>query len=242
MRYWRLICALGLILAAATGAKAANDGWSGELTPYFWAPGVKGDVTIRNQTASPDTNMKDIITEVHGGFSFLGSVDYKRAVGYIQGDWARMSNDRDVSTRLGSGTAHAKTDFLDYTFAGGRRFDGFNEKSSFDLMAGLRYTHLQTEVTLGRIDVSDDRDLVDGVAVIRPRYQFASWVTFSPTFSVGGGQSDFTYELSPQIQFDFVNNISARVGYRRLHYKVHNDNGSFDGAIHGFMLGLGYKF
>jgi len=235
------LAALGLILATATGAKASNDGWSGEITPYFWAPGIKGDVTIRNRTAAPDTNMKDIFDHVHGGFSFLGSVDYQRWVGYAQGDWARLSNDQDVATAAGKGTIHAKSDFHDYTFAGGRRFDGFNEKSSIDVMAGIRFTHLDTELTGFGLDASDDRNLVDGVAVFRPRYQFADWVALSPTFSLGGGQSDFTYELSPQFQFDYKS-LSARIGYRRLHYKFHNDNGSFDGALHGFLLGVGYKF
>jgi hypothetical protein len=239
----RIACLLGAALlltaAAARPARADDDKMTGEFTPYFWGAGVKGDVTVRGRTASPDVSFGDLFDHSHGAFSFLGSADYKRNVGYIQMDWMRFKNDRDT---VQFGNAHTNTDFVDSTFAGGRRIDGWNEKSSFDLMAGLRYTHLNNELEVGGFSGRMDRDLIDGVAVVRPRYQLSRIFWFSPTMSVGAGQSDFTYELSPQFQYDFSHGWMGRIGYRRLHYKVHNDNGAFDGAIHGFIVGLGYNF
>lgn len=233
-----ILCLAALALAAVPRARASDDGLSGEFTPYLWGAGIKGDITVKDRTASPDFSFSDLITKVHGGFSFLSAADYKRWVGYVQMDWSRLEGDRD--TRFGN--AHTKVDFVDSTFAAGRRFDGFDAKSSFDLMGGLRYTHLHTNLTVASFDGSNDSDLIDAVAVFRPRYQFTPSFSFSPTVSLGGGQSDFTYELAPQFQYDFANRLTARVGYRRLHYKVHNDNGSFDGAMHGFIVGLGLKF
>lgn len=235
---WKWPLLVAALAIAAPGARASNDGWSGEFTPYFFGAGAKGDVTVRNRTVSPDITFDDLFKKVHGGFSFLSSADYERLVGYVQMDWFRLKDDQST----GLGNAHLDTDFVDSTFAGGRRFDGFNDKSSVDVMAGLRYTHVSNHLTVAAFDGSSRRDLIDGVAVLRPRYRFLSRLSFSPTVSLGAGQSDFTYELSPQFQFDFTKNLLARVGYRRLHYKFHDVNGAFDGALHGFIVGVGYQF
>ncbi len=68
-------------------------------------------------------------------------------------------------------------------------------------------------------------------------------LAFNPTLAFGGGgDSELIYELQPQFQYQFTDNLALRVGYRRMYYDVKGDRGEFDGVIHGAMLGLGLKF
>ena len=55
----------------------------------------------------------------------------------------------------------------------------------------------------------------------------------------GGGDSKLTYELQPNLQYQFSNLIAARLGYRRLYYDYKGDKADFDGTFQGFTLGLG---
>lgn len=235
---FRSALAIAAISLTAARVKAADDKLSGDFTPYYWGTGIKGTVTVGNRTANPDVSIGDVFDHSHGGFSFLSSLDYKRAAGYVQMDWAKLDNDRPA----GNATVHTNTDFVDANFAGGYRFDGFDDKSSIDVMAGLKYTYVSTELQVANFSGTQNRDLIDAIAVLRPRYQFTPKFLFNPTFVFGGGQSDFVYELSPQFEYDFTEHFLGRVGYRRLHYKTHDTHGSLDLDMDGFIVGLGLKF
>ena len=54
--------------------------------------------------------------------------------------------------------------------------------------------------------------------------------------------SDLTYELQPQFQYDISKTMSARFGYRRLYYDIKNERSSMDVTFSGFIVGLGFIF
>ncbi|MGB7755331.1 MAG: hypothetical protein WBL23_04635 [Salinisphaera sp.] len=83
-------------------------------------------------------------------------------------------------------------------------------------------------------------ETTDAVLVFRPSLPLQARWRFNPTMSIGGGDSDLTYELWAKFQFQIANNVAMRIGYRRLYYKIDNGNeNKWDGSMHGIMLGLG---
>lgn len=48
-------------------------------------------------------------------------------------------------------------------------------------------------------------DLFDPVLVARLKFPMNDWITFDPIIAIGGGgDSEFIYELQPQLEFQFT--------------------------------------
>jgi len=243
-------------LANSANAKTDQEGLQFELTPYIWALGIDGKLTIDDSTAHFNRDFSDIVENLDFGGSALGVVSYNRFVVFAQYDYLSLSADGKArgnivpdqiivppGTKV-SGDYDAKIG----TYAGGYRFDTFG-KNWVDVMFGWR--DLNQDIKLGALGqhASDSRNVGDWIVMLRPSFQISERWRFNPTFSYGvSGDSDTTYELQPQIQYQFSDNFAARFGYRSLNYRVSEGkraNGNFnelDGSISGLILGLGWTF
>jgi hypothetical protein len=74
------------------------------------------------------------------------------------------------------------------------------------------------------------------------RRQLSRNWTFSPTMSIGAGDSDLTWELSPQFVYDCDCGFDVRVGYRNLNYDFEKGSDSMDLTIKGPVIGVGFSF
>ena len=238
----KIAMAAGLSLAAGmtafgAGAPANNNDWHLELTPYLWAAGINADVTVHNQGFTIDQKFKDLVQHVDAGAALLAVAQKDRWQVYAQGDYVSMNPD---DNRAGiEGEIDANTAILTGGF--GYEFDGFNDKSKIAVLVGARYTHMDNEVILnGHSSGQQNSDIVDALLILRPRYNFTDKFRFSPTMNIGAGDSDLTYELQPEFQYDITDAMSVRFGYRRVHYKEEfSDHSEFDGSMSGFIVGLG---
>ena len=79
----------------------------------------------------------------------------------------------------------------------------------------------------------------DAVVIVHPCFPFGGKWSFNPSFTLGAGDSDFTYELQPVFAYTFNERWAGRVGYRYLHYEVDGDHGEFDGSFSGAIFGIG---
>jgi len=78
---------------------------------------------------------------------------------------------------------------------------------------------------------------------VRPCVPITQKLRFNPTFAVGAGDSDLTWELQPCVQYQFTDHMGVRFGYRRVHYDVEGDHGNtFDAAFQGFFVGASLLF
>jgi hypothetical protein len=228
---------------AAGSVWAADDGWSFEVTPYVWFVGMDGDVEVKGTKADVDVGFEDLIDKVDIGGSLLTVVQKGRWVNWLQLDYYELSDDETVD-KIGGAKVEVESDTLLLTAATGIQVDGWSEGQTFDILLGVRYAGMDNELTISGVGSRDDSsDIYDAVLVIRPSFPIGKRWRFNPTLSIGTGDSDLTYELQPQFQYSFNETWAARVGYRRLYYDVEGDRGiSFDGALHGFILGIGAVF
>lgn len=224
----------------SNSAFADHKGWSFELTPYAWLAGIDADITAGARTAEVDAGFDDLIDKVDLAASLLGIAQYDQWVMYGQFDYMELSEDGDL--RDGGGV-EVSSDFLLATIAFGYQFDGFWEDSTFDVLFGVRYSNLDNQIDIGDSSVNSGSDIFDGLVMLRPSFYLSENWRLNPVFSVGTGDSDFIYELHPQVQYSISETIKLRVGYRRVGYDYTNENNvKYDGSIHGLTIGLGGVF
>jgi len=234
-----------LVLLPITAGAQIERRVSGELVPYFWAVGVDGDAEIRGRDVDIDYDFEDTWDHLEFGGSILGVFRHGRWVGWGQLDYIDLKND-DIGARLGVVRipGELNTTALIWTLAGGYQIGGFRHGQTFDVMLGVRGLHLELDLDVaGLANASKDEDFHDVVLVVRPDLPLSARWRFNPTASIGAGDSELTWELWPQFEFEITDTWVTRVGYRTLHYDIDGDNGnSFDAAFNGFTIGLGGKF
>jgi hypothetical protein len=222
-----------------------------ELTPYFWAAGIDGKAQVGMRRVHFNQNFSDLIQHVDAGFMVLGIVSYDRFVVYGDYDYIRLSSDGKIGRDLivPSGTKAGVDGNLGlWTVAGGYRFDTFGA-NTIDVMIGMRKLSLDNSLKALGTKVSNDSSLTDTIVMLRPSIRMTDHWRFNPTLSYGiAGDSDTTYELMPQLQYQFADSFALRFGYKRLYYKeVGGPKNTprfelIDGSLAGFFVGVGWTF
>ena len=228
---------------AATPAQAAEKEWNVEVMPYLWASGIKGDLNVGGQDINVDASFSDLLEMMEIGGGLLMRAERSQWVLWTQVDYMAMNTDK-----LDDPPEHARLDSNTTIFTGaiGRNFGGSGGRSSVDVLVGVRYIEFDDKLrfdTLGTFN--RDRSFTDPVIIVRPSFRLSERWRLNPTFSYGdGGDSESTYELQPQIQFQMTEKVALRFGYRKLHYKIENSsNGNgFDGSFEGVLIGIGGTF
>lgn len=248
---WQIRTAVAAIAAGSvlcsSVAFAQEDAWGFEVTPYLWAAGIDGDVTIRGHEAEVDAGFDDLIDVVDIAGALLGVAYRNHFVMWTQLDYVATDTDElDADEQPAGGKLQLESDMFMGTLAFGYRLGEPNDRRTVDVLLGVRYLDVENELTLeslGRFDHS--RDYLDPVLIARPSFRFSDRWRFNPTFSIGaGGDSELTWEVQPQLQFQIKDHLALRFGYRNLHYDIESDGGfnEFDASYQGFMIGLGGTF
>ncbi len=237
--------------ASVYADETRTEGLSLELTPYFWAAGADGKISARGQTAHFDRSFSDIIKNTDAAFMGLGVISYNRFVLYADYDYLGLSD--DVKTKNGvvvpTGTkVKGELNMGVGTYAAGYRFDTFGE-NTMDVLFGVQLTDLQPKVKIAGQTFSNKSNLTDTVVMLRPSFQISEKWRFNPTLAYGiSGDSDTTYSMMPQVQYQFSNAFAARFGYKKLYYKEsdgskgNNTYQQFDGDVSGMFIGVGWTF
>lgn len=244
------LLAIGTARAQAPAIAPANTGWKGELTPYAWLAGLEGDITVKGRNVEFEKDFSDIIDMVELGGSLLGVAQYDRFLVWGQVDYFSMStSELDVDDQPKAGSLDSK--MLLGEMAVGYQVDGWLEGQTFDLLVGARILQVENELNLNSgASAEKDVDAVDPIFVVRPSIRvFPSKIDglrFNPTMAVGGGgDSELVYEMQPQLQYQITENCAARIGYRRVGYKVEGDknkDNELDFSLSGLIVGAGFTF
>ena len=241
MKTARNVMAVGGILLAVASVVTAQDEWSFEVTPYFWAAGVEGDAEVQGRDVEIDESFSDIFDAVDAGGGLMTVAQRGSFVVWGQFDYVGMDTDQlDPAPAGGS----IQTDSFLGALAVGFQFKGPLEGSTIDLLGGIQYATIENDLEITGVGSGDDTlDIVDGIIVVRPNVRLTEKWRFNPTFSVGAGDSDLTWEVQPNFQYQFSDNMALRLGYRRLHYDIEGDRGNtLDAAFQGLIVGVSLLF
>lgn len=162
--------------------------WRVRATPYMWALGTSGSLTIRNETVGADTTLIDAMTRSSAfPIAFMGRIDASNGPWSAYGDFAFVrlrfadsflnlrSPTADILVGL-SGSGHLRQTLgigeagVGYELARFHQTTGnANAYTAFDAYAGARYGNMSAKIDLTSFGVAGSQYLGEQQAIIVQR-------------------------------------------------------------------------
>jgi len=223
------------------------DKWQFQFSPYLWIAGVKGRAGLGNLVVDVDAGLTDEHVDLN--FGLMGTFEARKHRFVILTDfqYSSLGSDRATPGPLFSNAeADFKTFVLDPKF--GYRIIDNPEKGAFvDVLGGIRYWHIKTDLTfntglLSSVTASRSRSWVDGAGGIRGKRHLTPRIFLTGEADLGGGGSNLSYQLFGGVGVLVGKRYALVAGYRDLDVNYNKDGFLFDNALHGPIFGLGIKF
>ena len=236
---------VSVLTANAHADETLTEGLNFELTPYFWAAGIDGKLDIGGESVHFNRDFSDLWDNTDAAFMGLAVISYNRFVLYVDYDYLSLSNKehtrRGVLVPIGTKVT-ADTDLNVGTYGGGYRFNTFG-KNTIDVLIGAQLTDVDEKIKAAGAKFENKDSITDTVVMLRPSLQFSEHWRFNPTLAYGiSGDSDTTYSLMPQLQYQVADSFALRIGYKRLYYKFKNNGNELNSSFSGPFVGLGWTF
>lgn len=216
--------------------------WDWRVTPFFWAAGIDGDVTVANLESDVDTSFSDILDMLD--FAGLVHVEAHQPGYALFADVVYLSMEPDGGTSpLGAEIdVDAESLFAEVGFI----WKVFGEGES-GIEAGLRY--YDQEVTLDTVNIAEierGKSWTDGFVGFRYHRPLRGAWSFLARANVGAGGSDLAWSLTPMLVRDFEGGNRFILGLRRLDvdYEDETENGlafSMDVSYSGLVVGYTFN-
>jgi hypothetical protein len=246
--------------AASLGKSAATSPWGFNLSPYMWLPGISGDLSAEQQSASVDVSFIDIVDKSRRfPLGFMGHFEahYERFGFFVDGVYTNMKLN-PVLERLSNGVT-SELGIMDYGLmyrifgATAAEIPGLQGKTrpiALDVRAGARTIWLDNSVELAvpsgivRRDFSSSKSFTSPIIGGRLIVDFTPhwFVLASGDFGGFGAQNvNFTGSILGALGyrttfFDIPSSVEA--GYKALFINVDNDTVSAKTTLDGPFIGL----
>ena len=262
-----IILVIGLVFICSSAYCQEDDPclkkekWEFSFTPYFNANSMDVDSTVNGMTASLDLDFSDIVDhfDVWGvaaifearkgrwGILFNGNyVDIKGEYNLVPPIIDKI--DVDIQQAIVDGA-------LSYRLFEGPLRKGCYLRTTFDVLAGARYSYLKQEIsprfnsglsrTLGK-----SKDWVEplvGAKMFVRLTKKLSWMAMGNISGFGvGSASDKTWDFTTGFDFRLFENASLKLAYRIYDIDYSNGSGTeefgLDGRLEGPWLGMSFYF
>ncbi|HWC77791.1 MAG TPA: hypothetical protein VG778_10025 [Blastocatellia bacterium] len=231
----------------AEPVQSGSDGWAFQLSPYIFMPAIKGTAGVGAFTADVDARFVDIIDEAN--FAFMAAFEARKNKFMILTDMMYI-NLSDSAGTPGPLFSSVKVDFKAFILdpeVGYRVVE--KERASLDLLGGIRYWHLKTTLDF-RAGILPERqeerskNWVDVIGGVRGRARLSTRWFLTGKADLGGGGSDFSWQLFGGAGVDVNRRVSLIFGYRHLdvNYDDEDTGFVFDVAMKGPIIGFGFRF
>lgn len=222
-----------------------------EVTPYFWAIGINGDVTAGGREADVDVDFGDIWDNLDIAFALRAEAWYGKWMFFIDGSYLQVSDDNN--TMLGKLEVELDSTMLDFGL-GYRVWEtafGTDDGQSVavDLYGGGRYIDMEVDIELdGRRDVDKSKDWLDPIVGAQVTWKpHVRWAILARGDIGGfGAGSEFTWSAFGGVNYRFTDWFSATVGYKALGFDYEDGSGNrkveFDLVVHGPFVGVTFSF
>jgi opacity protein-like surface antigen len=245
------------------GTDGPTDGgseWRFDLFAAAWVPvKVKGDFTLAGTKTVVNLDLDDILDALdgifEGGFNFTND---EWSILFF-GLWVKLGADATTRSLLGEIDTNLDFELAILDVAVGRRLGNWSLGDSdtatwgVDLLGGLRYWSLDTEVTVrgsvGILDVNAEEsdNWVDPFVGARLLFHFSDKVSLALRADIGGfsigSAADLSWQLAALGKFKLSDNVDLLAGYRYV--DVDWDRGSsteYDFYLHGPIIGVSIVF
>jgi hypothetical protein len=227
-------------------SQPSSEGWEVQTTPYLWGMSIHGRIGVGDRTADVDASFGNILDHLHFAFMNLAEATWnKQFVVLTDLVYADLRGYRATPGPLFSGVNPNQKLLLLSPEGGYRILD--KSEGSVDLIGGIRYWHLKTELqfqpgVLPGIDAEGTRGWVDGILGLRGKAYLPKRWWVSGYGDLGGGGSNFTYQIIGTAGVDIHKHYALVLGYRYLNVDYDKDRFLFDTAMKGPVFGFTFKF
>jgi hypothetical protein len=241
-----VLLVLTLAAPAAQAQSVYSEDWEWNLTPYYlWLPTMRGDAVVMGTPAPIDIRPGDVIEDLGFVFDFRLEGGQKANGFWVDATYLNLVPEEETP----GGTVETDIDITLAEAFGFYRFTGPGARSAADLTYGVRYWHIEPEVTIpGNPKVSGDQDWVDGAVGLRLLTNLDNkekWL-FTLRGDVGGGGSSFTWSSSLLFIRRFGGRVSLLLGYRAIDVDYSEGSGStlfvFDVKMEGVLAGFNIQW
>lgn len=240
----RAVLFAGILLSGisiASAQTAEESGWNFNITPYFWAIAIDGDIGVGDITVPIEQSFSDAWDRLEFGGMLAAEANKDKVILLLSGSYVNI--DDKESTPLGTFRAEVEQAIV-------QAAAGYNliEKPKLALDAGVGgryiYSDLDLNVPIDRPDISRSIDWADPVVFARVTYHFTEQCYSVLIGDIGGFgvSSDLTAQIYALAGYSFTETVSLLLGYRYLYYDYEDDGISYDVAQEGFMTGLQFSF
>lgn len=236
-----------LPVTAPQPAPASATGWTFSFSPYFWAAGLNGKSQVFGlPTVDVSQSFGDILSDLDFAFMAAGDARYDRYSLFTDMSYVKISTSQATPRGILADSAALKS--VTFTTMLGAAYTVYEDRQTrFDVLAGARYWHAETTVSLsggliGSLSRSDEGNWVDGLAGVKGSYSFSDTVYVTGWGMIGAGGADLDWDVLGAIGYKFNNTISAEAGYRAQGVNYSSDGFTYDMIQHGPILGMTIRF
>lgn len=234
--------AIALTIAATLPA-AAQD-WSGQITPYLWAPGLGGDLTPFSgaPTLSFDSSISEVLKDSDGAFFLSAYARRDRLV--LMGDISSSSSSKSGMLPVGL-PAEGKLKQRSITLLAGWRAVT-NDRMTLDVLAGARAWDVKSSIKVagGMIHAAPGKDFIDPILALRSNIALSpDWsLILYGDFGAFGGGSENTSQIVATANYRVNDNLHVSAGYRQLSVDYRSGGTRVDVTMAGPLLGVTWRF
>ena len=236
------------LLSLSSYSEAKSDEWEFTIAPYLFALSLEGDVATvpGSSPAGIDVPFDDLLENLDG--AIMGQFEARKGKFAIVADtyYSQISTDSGTPGSFHSGLDY-EMDLFYMTLGGSYRVIE-DETIKLDLIAGVRFTYLDNQLTLEpgirpESKLNDTEEWIDpfisakiNLAVNESLY-FTGWAA-----AAVGGDSESTYDFFAGLGYHLGDGYSIVGGYRHMMIDYEKGDFLFDVEVSGPMLGLVIRF
>lgn len=230
-----------------------SDAWRFEVTPYAWAPGIKGTVNLSNGLAkSADFDSSNVLSNLKSGGMIAAEAHYSSWG--IFGDIvsATLQHSGSIPVHGGMATIADKVTIQQNVLTGAATYTVVNTKDAYvDALLGVRAVYV-TATLNGRLDgtsisktISNNTSTVDPIIGAKGRYRIGDTSWYIPAYAdigSGGGTTNLTWQVFAGVGKTFNNMIDASLTYRALYYDMNSGGVLQKMTQQGPQVAVTFKF
>jgi hypothetical protein len=224
-----------------------QDNWQFQFTPYFWLASAHGTSGIGNRTVAVDESFSEIFDTLN--FFIMGTFEARKGkfISLTDLEYISISDDKATPGPLFSNVDAGFKTFIFDQEVGYRVLENAAKGASLDVMGGARVWRVKTDFEFGAgvlpaTRIEGSRSWVDAVGGLRGKMALSEKVFLTGKFDLGGGGSQFTWQVFGGAGYNLNPKIALIFGYRVLDVNYDKNNFVYDMSQRGPIMGLGFRF
>ena len=223
-----------------------SDQWRFEVTPYLWAPAIKGTLGLDSGLAkSADFTSSDVVSNLKSG-GMISAEAHQGRWG-VMGDVVSATLQKTGAIPNTGDTVGDKITLQQTILTGVATYTVANTKDAYvDALLGVRAIYATATLSVsGYGTASKTTSTIDPMVGAKGRYRIADstwYVPFYGDVGSGGGTTNLTWQAMAGVGKTFNQLIDASLTYRALYYDMKDGGVLQKTTMYGPQVAVTFKF